>query len=203
MSEGSWRIDPDLRDKFHADHPNDVQVMVHDGEPRRSKKPPEACWVQVDRVMGTLKVPNGPPDAKPPIPQRAIRWAERTVYGGKLLNQPKNLTSVRAGEIVAFVCCTGMPHPLMVSPAYRSEREKWTFVPCTKCGADQALDPPTTMARTRFPDAPAGAFPIAFTAFCPCGGTMVLSMIEDDAPRPAAPPAAPAQAGAKPWWKVW
>lgn len=49
---------------------------------------------------------------------------------------------------------------------------------CDRCGADQTLDPPTSMARTRFPDAPAGSAPLAFSALCPCGGTMLLALVE-------------------------
>jgi hypothetical protein len=54
------------------------------------------------------------------------------------------------------------------------------------------------MAKTRFPDAPGGAVPIAFSAFCVCGGTMMLTLLEAAAPAAVAPPVEK-----KPWWKIW
>jgi hypothetical protein len=121
-----------------------------------------------------------------------VQWTERTVYEGTLLNQPHGLATVRQGDVIRFVHVPGIPHPLMVTEPYLQERERWAFTPCSGCGADQGLDPPTVMARTRFPDAPPGTAPVAFTAFCSCGGTMVLALVESQ-PEPAK----------KPWWKVW
>ncbi len=201
MSRGSWRVDPDLRGKFHPDHPDDLQVLVHDGEPRRTKKPPEACWVQVIGEAGTLRAPNSDPGSNAPLGKQPVVWSTRTVYAGKLLNQPVNLSSVRQGSTVTFVHAPGMPHPLLVTDAYRKERERWSFTPCSKCGADQSLDPPTVMAQTRFPGTPPDHVPVGFTAFCPCGGTMVLALLNEATAPPEPPPQA--ATGAKPWWKVW
>lgn len=199
----SWRADPDLQGRFHPQHPDDLQVIVHDGEPRRTQRGPEACWVRVTGIAGSLRLPTAPPNVPPPVPGHALQWSERTIYVGTLLNAPARLTTVREGDPIPFIHAPGLPHPLYITPEYQHERPSWCFVPCTGCGADQALDPMTTMARTRFPDAPAGTIPIAFSAFCPCGGTMLLSMIDGGSARPAgSPPPAPA-APAKPWWKFW
>lgn len=91
-----------------------------------------------------------------------------------------------------FIAANGLPHPLQITPQYVQERSQWCIKPCSGCGGDQTLDP-----KARFPDAPAGAIPIGFTSFCPCGGTMELAMID--------PPDAPAASsgGTKPWWKFW
>lgn len=178
-----WRQDPELAGRLHPECPDDLQVVVHDGEPRRTGRALEACWVRATGVAGTLRYAIAPADARPPLDPAAVRWVDRTVYQGTLLNQPHGLQSVRQGETLLFLCVPGIPHPLMVTLGYLNERGQWAFVPCSGCGADQGLDPPTVMAATRFPDAPPGSVPVAFTAFCSCGGTMVLTMLETR-PRP-------------------
>jgi len=200
MTQASpWREDPSLAGRFHPQCPDDIQVLVHDGEPRRTRRAPEACWARVSAVHGTLQAAIAPKDAKLPFDESVVRWAPRTVYRASLLNQPHQLQSVKSGDEILFVHAPGIPHPLRVLPAYLEERPRWAFAPCDRCGADQSLDPPTVMARTRFPDAPAGSVPVAFTAFCPCGGTMILSAVQSAmaAPTPLEP------SGKKPWWKVW
>ena len=177
MAMSPWHGDPALQDRFHPSHPNDLQVMVHDGEPRRTRRTPEACWVTVAGVHGVLRMPIAPSDALP-VKSGTVSWAERPVYQGTLLNQPRQLDTVRQGDTILFVHAPGIPHLLHVTANYLAERSQWVFVPCNKCGADQALDPPSIMARTRFPDMPEGSVMMSFTAFCPCGGTMMLSALE-------------------------
>lgn len=173
-----WRTDPHLQGKFPPTHPDDVQVLVHDGELRRTQRGPEGCWVHITGVGGVLRSPIAPPNAQPPLTAASVQWLERTIYVGQLLNQPTNLTTVRQGASVRFVHTPGIPQPLMITPQYEAERARWAFTPCDRCGADQALDPMSTMAQTRFPNAPQGAVPMAFSAFCPCGGTMLLNQVE-------------------------
>jgi hypothetical protein len=201
MMNAPWHADPALSGRFHPDHPNDLQVVVHDGEPRRTSRAPEACWVTVTGVRGAMRVPTPPPDAKPPLHAGQVRFAERPVYQGTLLNDPNQLATARKGDTLLFVTTPGIPHPVRVTEAYLAERGGWAFIPCNKCGADQSLDPPTVMARTRFPDAPQGAVPVAFTAFCPCGGTMMLCLVEGAGAAANGP--GPEKQAAKPWWKFW
>lgn len=198
MSTSPWRTDATIAGGFRADLPDDLQVVVHDGEPRRTQKGPEGCWVRATGVHATLKFPVMRKDTKMPLHASAAQWIERTVYRGTLLNQPHHLTETRKDGEVLFLHAPGLPHPLQVRAAYLAERARWAFAPCDKCGADQALDPPTVMAKTRFPDAPGGAVPIAFSAFCVCGGTMMLTLLEGAIPEAAAPPTEK-----KPWWKFW
>ncbi len=134
--------------------------------------------MRITSVGGVLRSPIAPPNAQPPLTVASVQWLERTVYVGQLLNQPTHLTSVRQGASVRFVHAPGLPLPLLVTPQYEAERARWAFTPCTQCGADQALDPMSVMAKTRFPNAPQGAVPVAFSAFCPCGGTMMLMQVE-------------------------
>jgi hypothetical protein len=187
-----WRNDPDLAGKLHPQSPDDVQVLVHDGEPRRTQRNPEGCWVKITGTAGVLRspiMPKGPPG---PAIASQLTWLERTIYQGQLLNQPHQLSTVSQGATVRFVHAPGIPNPLMITPAYEQERPRWAFTPCDRCGADQALDAPSVMAKTRFPDAPPGAVPVAFSAFCPCGGTMMLAQVEG-APMPSTsmPPSSP------------
>lgn len=194
---GEWRIDPEIKSRFHPDHPDDLQVIVHDGEHRRTGRSAEACWVTVTAVAGPLLAPMLNGEASP---AGALSSTEpqiaRTIYRGTLLNQPHQLTSVKAGMAVLFVAVPGLPHPLLVTEQYVKERAEWAFQPCNRCGADQGMDPPTVMARTRFPDAPEGATPIAFSAFCACGGTMMLALVDEQPASATTPPP-------KPWWKFW
>jgi hypothetical protein len=198
----TWRSDPNLAGKFHTQYPDDIEVLVHDGEPRRTKKQPEICWVRITATPGTLRFPVSPAGDKAPTPGSPVNWTERPIYSGTLLNQPHHLTSVREGSTVSFIFTPGLPALLMITDEYQRERVLWTFVACNGCGADQGLDPPTVMAKTRFPDAPGGFLPIAFTAICPCNGTMMLSMVVEPKPAGASPTAAPSS-GMKPWWKFW
>jgi hypothetical protein len=165
----SWRTDPALASRFHRDFPDDLQVIVHDGEPRRTGKQPELCWARITGERARAQFPRGPHDAP--------TYHDTAVYIATLLNQPHELTTIRGGERIFLVVAEGLPHPLMVTRDYLTERAVWSVVPCNRCGAEHTLDPPTTMAETRFPGTEAGTRPIAFSAFCPCGGTMMLSLI--------------------------
>jgi hypothetical protein len=144
-ANGPWRTDPGLRGRFHPQYPDDLQVLVHDGEPRRSGKRTEVCWVRV--VAG-----------------------DGGVYEGELLNQPHGLATVKQGERIRFLSGAGGKHPLYVTAEYLAERDSWEIQPCPNCGLRETLDPPTVMAKTRFPDALADAVPVMFTAHCAlCG----------------------------------
>ncbi|MFO0604764.1 MAG: hypothetical protein U0324_16395 [Polyangiales bacterium] len=187
-----WRSDAALAGRFHPDYPDDLEVIVHDGEPRRTQRAPELCWVTVTGVHASARMPAVSADATPPFTAADAKWSERTVYRGKLLNQPHALTSARQGDAVLFLVVPGLPNPLQVTEAYLAERARWAVVPCDGCGADQGFDPPSVMARTRFPQLDEGTAPVMFTARCGCGGVMSLAALEDEAPKPP-----------KPWWKVW
>jgi hypothetical protein len=144
-----WHRDPKLSGKLHPQFPDDLQVAVHDGEPRRTRRPPELCWVRITAAIG------------------------EHAYRGQLLNQPHHLESVKQGDAIAFIAA--VPHPLHVTDAYLAERPDWMITPCDKGGMDECLDPPSVLVRTRFPDAPADTQMMAFTSFCAaCGGIQQL-----------------------------
>jgi hypothetical protein len=200
----TWRTDPNLQGKFHPQFADDLQVMVHDGEPRRTNKQPEACFVRVTSVVGVLRMPHAPQNTPPPVPSSMLQWTQRPIYRGTLLNQPFGLTTVKQNQTIEFVTSPGLPHPLQISLQYAQERVKWCLEPCTGCGADQTLDPMTEMAKTRFPNLDHGSIPVAFSAFCPCGGTLALVSAEVPIAAAVLPTVEVRMtSGAKPWWKFW
>jgi hypothetical protein len=164
-----WRHDPALARALHPDHPDDLQVIVHDGEPPPHPAPPGGLLGARDRASRHAHPAARQQPAKP-VTSADAEWHVHPVYRGVLLNQPHHLLSCRAGDTILFLTAPGLPHPLSVTEHYLAERQRWAIVPCNACGADQTLDPPTVTAALRFPGTPAGSAPVAFTAFCPCGG---------------------------------
>lgn len=177
--EAAWRKDPDLKGRFHDSFPDDLQVLVHDGEPRRTSRQPELCWVRI------VEAEQGPPRRFIFMPQATTlsesEFARKyqtneTVYVGKLLNAPHALQSVRQGDTVRFLTGGGLNQPLQVTLEYVKERGSWLIVPCNKCGMGECLDPPSVMAKLRFPNQPPDAVVNRFTSFCSrCGGMQLLS----------------------------
>jgi hypothetical protein len=162
-----WHEDPLLAGKFHAQYPDDIQTFVHDGDPRRMRRGPELCWVRIKKV-----------DRAPTRQVRADYEPSRHVFVGELLNQPHTLTTVKKGDRIKLISVHGLPHPLHVTDDYLREREDWTITPCDRCGASECFDPPSVMARVRFPDVPPDQVIQAFTSFCShCGGIQQLTHV--------------------------
>ena len=177
-SQTPWRDDPAL--SFHPDFPDDLQIITHEGEPRRTGRQLELCWARVVALEGVLRFPtvSGIPKGAASLTSSEVDWRERPIYRALLLNQPHQL-DLRQGDTLSFLTVPGLPHPLFASAAYLQERPRWAFCPCDRCGSDQGLDPPSVMARTRFPDAGAMEM-VAFTAFCGCGGTQMLFALGEE-----------------------
>jgi len=139
-----------LRGRFLPDHPDDLQVIVHDGGPRITRNRPEAVWVTVTGMDGE-------------------------VFRGRLLNEPHNLQSVRHGSEIKFVMPTGSEHPIMVTDKYLRERGSWVIDPCQKCGLSELFDAPSDLIRVLFPNTAPDEEVSMFTAFCPlCGGVQLV-----------------------------
>ena len=171
MSEHPWRTDAALAGKFHPSYPDDLQILVHDGEPRRTGRQPELCWV---RILGVEKGPARPLLAGE---EQAPDTLRRAVYVAQLLNQPQQLTSVVQGDPVRFFADPGGQHLFTVTAEYLAERAEWQIQPCQSCGLCEGLDPPSVMAATRFSGAE--VVPIMFTSRCPlCGGTQLLKHMD-------------------------
>jgi hypothetical protein len=144
-----WRAHPLLRERFHPDSPDDVQVLVHDGGPRLSDRRPELVWV---RVTG----------------------CEQDLFTGQVLNQPERLVTVKERSLIQFVVPTSGP-AVQVSAQYLAERPEWIVNACSTCGFSELLDAPSDLIRKVFPNLKAEEVPEAFTAFCGvCGGVQVV-----------------------------
>lgn len=145
-----WCTHPRLRGRFHAENPDDLQVLVHDGGPRFTPNPPELVWV---RVTG----------------------ADGDVFSGCVLNAPVALEKTRQGDTIRFVVPIAGEYAIFLIEKYLRERSDWIIHPCAQCGLDELFDAPSDLVRAQFPDAPADATVEAFTVFCPlCGGVLVL-----------------------------
>jgi len=173
-----WREHPKLSGRLHPDHPDDLQVLVHDGGPRITPNPAEAVWVTVTGTDGD-------------------------VFRGRVLNQPHNLRTVRQGSEILFVVVDGAEFPVMVTDKYLRERGAWNIHPCRQCGFSELFDAPSDLIRVVFPNTPAGAQMSMFTSFCPlCRG--VQGVEARDNPVSGEGGIAPALAPAKrPWWRFW
>jgi hypothetical protein len=142
-----------LGGRFHPDCPDDIQVLIHDGGPRRSPVPPEVVWV---RVHGH----------------------EDGVYRGSVLNEPQRLTTVKQGQDIGFILADNCPHLLYVTDHYLRERGKWKIRECDKCGFAELFDPPDVLSKVLFPTAPGDFRPLHYTTFCPlCGGVQTVSAL--------------------------
>jgi hypothetical protein len=175
---GAWREHARLKSLFHPDHPDDLQVFVHDGGPRFSRLPAEAVWV-------------------------TVRGMDGDVFRGRVLNQPHNLTCVQQGSEIKFVVADGAEFPVMVTDKYLRERNSWVIHSCRKCGFSELFDAPSDFIRVVFPNQPAGAQMSMFTAFCPlCGGVQVVESRSDpSAGSEEHTPTPPARK--RPWWRFW
>ena len=150
---GAWRNHDKLRGRFHPEYPDDLEVLVHDGGPRTSTTTPELMWV---RVTG----------------------ASDDAFVGTVLNDPKQLRSVLAGDEVFFVVPAHFQYPVRVTSQYLAERRRWKIHACTGCGLDELFDPPSVLVATVFPNT-AGEID-TFSAICgACGGAQVVEKFVD------------------------
>jgi hypothetical protein len=101
---------------------------------------------------------------------------DKDVFKGRVLNQPRQLKTVSAGDVIHFVVPVGGQYPLLVTEQYLRERANWVINPCDKCGLTELFDPPSILMRAVFSSAPKGASMQAFTAFCGvCGGIQLVT----------------------------
>jgi hypothetical protein len=169
----NWRTHPKLKGRFHPEHPDDLQVIVHDGGPRVTDRAPELVWVSATDCDGD-------------------------VFTGRILNQPNRLRTVQQHQQIRFVMPPGSQHPVFVTEKYLQERPSWRIYPCQKCGFSELFDAPSDLMRVVFPNIPEGAVMDTFTSLCPlCRGVQVIESAQapqvSDQPRPRK----------RAWWQVW
>ena len=172
MSLG-WRDLPALRGRLHPEHPDDIQVLVHDGGPRFTDRRPELVWVRI------------------------VTAAPR-VFAGEVLNQPQQLTSVQRGDRIQFVVPQSGEHPIMVREKYLAERGAWIVRPCTGCGLSELFDAPADLIPKVFPNIRTGETIEAFTVFCgACHGVQVVETASSREITGAG------DTSFKRWWQFW
>jgi len=170
----AWREHERLKGKFHPEHPDDVQVLLHDGGPRVTERRPELAWVRVTACSGST-------------------------FTGTVLNQPEQLVGVQQGSVVSFVVPEGGEHPLMVTEKYLRERADWIVHPCQQCGLTELFDAPSDLMAVVFPNMPQNSSLEVFTAFCGvCGGAQLVQRRDapDERQRQREQPQ-------KKWWEFW
>src|SRR5436309_14955715 len=124
-----------LKGRFLPNHPDDLQVVVHDGGPQINRNEPEIVWATVTGMDGNL-------------------------FWGRVLNQPHHLETVHRGDEIKFVmpagnapaalrelaairvglrqpALTGWLAPILVTDKYLRERAAWTIHPCPQCGLSE------------------------------------------------------------------
>ena len=140
-----WTDHPKLRGRFHAEFPDDLQVIVHDGSPQISHRHAELVWV---RITGF----------------------ENDRFSGVVLNQPDQLRSVAEGSQIVFIVPESGEHPLQVSSKYLDERSNWRLLaPCNKCGLTELFDSPSELVASTFPSVAAEQLSLGFTFTTRCG----------------------------------
>jgi len=146
LQQNEWRQHPKLIGRMHADYPDDLQVMIHDGGSRLTSHHPEVVWVNITKCDGNI-------------------------FTGKVLNQPNQLTSVSKDSEILFIMPDSGQYPLLVTEKYLQERSEWLIQPCNKCGLSELFDPPSELIRVIFPNTPTNSVINMFTTFCGvCGG---------------------------------
>lgn len=121
-ADGPWRGDRALRGRFHPQFPDDLQVLIHDGDPRRTGARPELAWVRVHEAVA----------------------GRSGTYRGELRSAPRALATVRKGDSLGFLASPGGRYPLLVTAPYLAERAAWRITPCDGCGLGELFDPPST-----------------------------------------------------------
>ena len=173
-----WRNNPIFKGKFHPEYPDDLQVLIHAGNPRFSGKRPEAVWVRITRNQDT-------------------------VYFGNILNKPQFLDNLHQGDEISFLKVESAPFPFLISPNYVDDRKKWVISPCDKCGFAEMFEPPSKKVESFMKENQITEenVPIMMTTFCPlCGGAQILGKIGTEAETKLRDFKLVAK---KRWWMFW
>jgi hypothetical protein len=145
-----WRQHPHLQGRFHPEHADELQIIIHQGGPRTSTLKPELVWVRVIALRDD-------------------------VFDAQLLDEPTQLDRIADGARVRFVMAGG-EYPVMVTDGYLAERGDWSVGACDGCGLSVLFDAPSELVAVCFPHLPEGATLERFTATCgACGGVQEVA----------------------------
>jgi hypothetical protein len=130
-----------------------MQVIVHDGGPRKTDGQPQLAWVRVTGGTDDL-------------------------FSGVVLDRPARLRRVRKGSRISFLVPKSGQYALQVSSRYLEERSSWRLLmPCNQCGLSELFDPPSELVAEIFPAMTSEdlAQGFTFTTRCGwCGGGLVV-----------------------------
>jgi len=134
-------------------------------------------------------------DKRPEIVWVRVLAAHANTFDAEVLNEPRQLMTVKETDRIQFVVPSSGEHPIMVRQKYLDERGKWIINPCSTCGLSELFDAPSDLIARTFPGLQPEEIPEAFTAFCGvCGGVQVIvstSADDDILPTP------------RKWWQIW
>jgi len=162
---GDWTKHPKLQGRFHAEFPDDLQVIDHDGHPPITKRGAELVWVRMSACGHDVPI-----------------FGDRTVplFRAIVLNKPQHLQTLSEGTEIQFLVPEGGKYPLQVTENYLQERASWRMLtPCTQCGLSELFDPPSAIVRHSFPNVTADQLSgFTFTTKCGwCGGGQVVRLM--------------------------
>ncbi len=145
--DSHWRNDPSTRHQFSLPkYPDDLPVVVFDSDYYLTGTKPEMIWC---RTVAR----NGP------------------FFLGKVLNDPKQLRSIKKTMWVCYTIANGSKHAVMLPLQYLYERDQWIIDPCTKCGFKELFIAPSVLQERQFK----GVAVAMMTGRCGmCGGTQVI-----------------------------
>jgi hypothetical protein len=168
---GLWNNHPSLQGRFHEEFPDDLQVIVHDGQPTVTNRGAELVWVQVTGCGEDVAIFGG--------------TKHLSVFRGTVLNRPHQLQTVSEGSEIQFVVPTGGEHPVQVTAQYLQERPGWRLLaPCKKCGMSELFDAPSIIVEHMFPNlTPDQLSGFTFKIRCGwCGGGQVVRLMRKPSP---------------------
>ena len=150
----NWRSHPKLASRLQPERGDDLEVIIHDGDPPLCGRPGEVAWVRIVGVDGD-------------------------VFRAMVLTQPTQLKSVTKHEEILFIVPSGGKYPIQVRPAYLAERATWRLLlPCGECGLTELFSPPSEIAAHSFPHLFRDGVLLPgsmFTTRCGyCGGPLVV-----------------------------
>jgi len=164
QSKKVWHADPGLKDRFHPEYPDDLQVIIHKGSSYTSQSVPELVWVTVISEKNAS-------------------------YSGILLNQPSPDLGYSVGDTIYFKMPSGIEYPLTFTREYLQDRSNWHIEPCSQCGFDELFDLPVKIYEARFPNLrdiiteDESADISAFSLHCElCGGIQKIYHLETALP---------------------
>lgn len=130
-----WHDDVDLKGRFHPQHPDDLQVVVHEGSFRFTDTKPEVMWAHV---------------------VARLEWTHQSgengyAYRAVLLNQPHQLKTLKQNDEILFVAKQSYKLPIRVTHEYIMQRAFYDIRLVTSVVCQNCLTPYLNCGKNPFP----------------------------------------------------